>query len=147
EGSGGSLGCRERVETSFVQAHRGFDVGDMHGQALLDSYCLTTNEVTTRRQFKAFAFEFLDRQVNAVAVGGQALDHWCGLLGSLLHDGLHLLNFGLHNLEIGLGSGGHLLLSTTLQLRAVLPSFEAAGRQQAVIEVLWEIPMFTCYLP
>ncbi|MCS6758682.1 MAG: hypothetical protein MO852_06335 [Candidatus Devosia euplotis] len=70
----------------------------MHGQALLDSCSLAADEVATRQQFKTLTFELLDRQVNTVTVSGQALHHGRSLLGGFLHDGLHLLNFRLHNL-------------------------------------------------
>jgi hypothetical protein len=57
---------RQRIDAGFIEVHRGFDVLDMHVQALLDGFGLTAHQVAARYQFETLAFQFLDRKIDAV---------------------------------------------------------------------------------
>jgi hypothetical protein len=115
---------RQRIEAAFVEAHRGFNIFDMHVQALLNRFELATQQITAGQKVEALAFEFLDGQVNPIAVRSKTLNHGRCLFGCILHDGFHLLEFWLNNLESCLGSCGHLFLNCCAWL------FQAPALQQ-----------------
>ena len=71
---------RDGVQPALIEFEGGIDVFDMHCEALLDGFRLTPQVVASGDQLKAFAFEFLDRQIDPITVGGEPLDHRRGLL-------------------------------------------------------------------
>src|SRR5690606_35374742 len=101
-GCGPSVRNRQGVQAALVEAHRRFDILDMHVDALLDRFHLPAQQVAARDEVETFAFELLDGEIDAVAVGGEALNHGSGLLGGFLDHDFYLFDFGLYNLEVGL---------------------------------------------
>src|SRR5690606_9986152 len=111
-------GGSEGIQAAFVKAHRGFDVFDMHVEACFDGFGLAAQQVAARDQVETLAFQFLDGEVDFVAVGSKALNHGSSLLGGFLQHSFHFFDFRLDNLEGSLGPYGHHVLHWTLMARA-----------------------------